>query len=90
MSNTADVLGMKRVGVVCEICMCLARGGVGGEAGEWIRELGLDFTNPVGIVVMLYVCLCLGCGSVNDVCGEWVGDWTRVWKGGVLLCLCEL
>ena len=25
--------------------MCLARGGVG---GEWMRGLGLDFTNPLG------------------------------------------
>ena len=38
---------MKGVGGVCELCMCLARGGVGGE-GEWIRGLGLGFTNPVG------------------------------------------
>ena len=30
------------------MCMCLARGGVGGEGGEWMRELGLGFTNPVG------------------------------------------
>ena len=28
--------------------MCLARGGVGGEGGEWMRGLGLGFTNPVG------------------------------------------
>ena len=27
--------------------MCLARGGVGGEGGEWMRELGLGFTNPM-------------------------------------------
>ena len=27
------------------MCMCLARGG---EGGEWMRELGLGFTNPVG------------------------------------------
>ena len=26
--------------------MCLARGGVGG-GGEWMRGLGLGFTNPV-------------------------------------------
>ena len=30
------------------MCMCLARGGVGGEGGEWMRGLGLGFTNPVG------------------------------------------
>ena len=26
---------------VCEMCMCLARGGVGGEGGELMRGLGL-------------------------------------------------
>ena len=37
MSSAADVLwmsvvrGMRGVGGVCEMCMCLARGGVGGE-----------------------------------------------------------
>ena len=31
----------------CVTCMCLARGGVGGEGGEWMRELGLGFSNPV-------------------------------------------
>ena len=50
VSNTADVLGMsvvrglKGVGGVCEMGMCLARDGVG---GEWIRGLGSGFTNPV-------------------------------------------
>ena len=38
------VRGMREVVVVCEMCMCLALGGVG---GEWIRGLGLCFTNPV-------------------------------------------
>ena len=48
VSSTADVLwmsvvrGMRVVGGVCELC--LARGGVG---GEWMRGLGLGFTNPV-------------------------------------------
>ena len=28
--------------------MCLARGGVSGEGGEWMRGLGFGFTNPVG------------------------------------------
>ena len=37
VSSAADVLwmsvvrGMRGVGGVCEMCMCLARGGVGGE-----------------------------------------------------------
>ena len=45
----ADVLWMsmvrvmRGVGGVCEICICLARGGV----GEWMRGLGFGFTNPV-------------------------------------------
>ena len=30
------------------MCMCLARDGVGGEGSEWMRGLGVDFTNPVG------------------------------------------
>ena len=38
------VWGMRRVGGACEICMCLAQGGVGAERGGAIRELGLGFT----------------------------------------------
>ena len=53
------------------LCMCLARGGVGGERGEWMRELGLGFTNPVGTGGVLDVCLCFGCGDVGGVGGEW-------------------
>ena len=39
VSSAADVLvisGMRRVGGLCEMCMCLARGAVGGEWGERI------------------------------------------------------
>ena len=66
VSSAADVLGMsvvrgmRGVGGVCEMCMCLARGGIGGEGGEWIRELVLGFTNPIGAKGVLDVCLCLG------------------------------
>ena len=69
LSSTGDVL-VRGVGGVCD--MCLARGGVGGEGDEWMRELGLGFTNPVGTGGMLDVCLCFGCGGVG-VGGEWVG-----------------
>ena len=48
VSRAADVLEMRGVGGVSEMCMCLAPGGVGGEEGEWMRRLGLGFTNPVG------------------------------------------
>ena len=50
--------------------------------------LGLSFTIPVGTGGVLDVCLC--CGGVRGIGGEWVGAWTRVWMGGVVLCLCEL
>ena len=44
LSSTGDVI-VRGVGGVCDMCTCLARGGVGGEGGEWMRELGLGFTN---------------------------------------------
>ena len=31
VSGAADVLGMRRLGGVCEMCMCLDRGGVWGK-----------------------------------------------------------
>ena len=49
----------------------------------WMRELGLGFTNPLGTGGVLDMCLCFGCGGVG---GEWA--WTRVGRGGVVLCLC--
>ena len=39
---------------------------------------------------VLDVCQCLGCGGMGGVSGEWVGVSTRVWRGGVMLCLCEM
>ena len=69
----ADVLWMRGVGGVCEMCRRLDRGGVCGEGGEWMRGLGLGFTNFVGTGGVLEVCLCLGCGGVGGGGGEWVG-----------------
>ena len=40
------------------------------RGGEWMRGLGLGFTNPVGTWGVLDVCLCFGCGGEG---GEWVG-----------------
>ena len=54
LSSTGDVL-VRGVGGVCDMCMCLAWGGVGGEGGEWMRELGLGFTNPLGTCVCVLV-----------------------------------
>ena len=85
LSSTGDAL----VRSVVE-CMYLARGGVGGEGGEWMRELGLGFTNPVGTGGewmrelglgftggVLDMCLCFGCDGVG---GEWVGGLDQGWE----------
>ena len=39
LSSTGDML-VKGVGGVCDMCMCLAQGGLGGVGGEWVG--GLD------------------------------------------------
>ena len=83
------VRGIRGVGGVCKMYMCLARGCVGRKGGEWMGGLGLGFTNPEGTGVVLDVCLCLGCGGVGVEGGEWVRAWTRAWRGGMVLCLCE-
>ena len=88
MSSAADVLwinvlrGMRGVGGVCEMCMCLARavwvkrGVSGGE--DWVWALPILWEQgSVGRVCVLVVVV-------------WVGAWTKVWRGGVVLCLCEL
>ena len=92
VSSAAEVLwmsvvrGMRGVGGVCEMCMCLARGGVGGEGGEWMRGLGLGFTNPMGTGGVLDVCLCFGCG----VGGESVGGLDQGAVGWCYVCVsCE-
>ena len=51
LSSVGDVLEMlvvRGVGGVCDMCMCLARSGRGGVGGEWVRGLGLGFTNTGG------------------------------------------
>ena len=57
LSSTGDVL-VRGVGGVCDMCMCLARSGVGGEGGEWMRELCLGFTNPLG-TGECWTCVCV-------------------------------
>ena len=86
LSSTGDVREInvvRCVGGVCDMCMCLDRGGVGGEVGEWMRELGLGFTNPLGTGGVLDMCLCSGCGGV---CWELVGglDQGQEQWGGVM------
>ena len=51
LSSKGDMFEMsvvRGVGRVCDMCMCLARGDVSGEGGEWMRGLGLGYTNHVG------------------------------------------
>ena len=86
LSSTGDML-VRGVGEVSDMCMCLAWGRVGGEGGEWMRELGLGVTNPVGTGGVLDICLCFGCGGVGGVGVERVGGLDQ---GGVGLCLCEV
>ena len=55
-----------------------------------MRGLDLGFTNSVGTGEVLDLSRCFGYGGVGGVGGDWVGAWTRVWRGGVVLYLCEL
>ena len=75
-SSAGDVLEMsmvKGVGGVCDMCMYLARNGVGGVGGKWVRGLGLGFTNPGGTwgsgicfyVFVAVVWVVLGAGGVG-------------------------
>ena len=50
--------------------VCVWLGVVWVEEAEWMRGMGLDFTNPVRTGGVLDVCLCFGCGGGD---GEWVG-----------------
>ena len=91
--NAADVLwmsmvhGMRGVGGVCERCLCLARGDVGGDGGEWMRGLGLGFTKPVATGGVLDVCRCFGCGGVGV---EWVCSLDQGLEGWCYVCVrCE-
>ena len=93
LSSAADVLEMsvvRCVGGVCDICMGLARGGVGGVGGEWVTLLGLGFTNSGGHGERgMCVCVLVAVGWV--VLGE-SGQvaWAMVWDGEVVFCLCVL
>ena len=71
-------------------CMCLARGGVGGVEGEWVRGLGLGFTNSGRTWGKWDMCLCFGCGGVCGVGGEWVGGLGQGlggWGGVMYVCV---
>ena len=56
----------------CVTCVCVWLGVVWVES-EWMRELALGFTIPVGTGGVLNMSLCFGCGGVGGIGGEWVG-----------------
>ena len=64
--------------------------GAAWRGGEWMRGLGLAFTNLVGIRGVLDVCLCLGCGGVGGVGGECVGGLDQGMEGMGWCYVCEL
>ena len=70
----------------CVTCVCVLLGAVWGKGGEWMRELGLGFTNHVGTGGVLDMCLCFGCGGVGGIGEECVGglDQGRERWGGVI------
>ena len=54
-------------------CVCVGSGWNKRRGGEWMRGLGLGFTNPVETRGWFDVCLCLGCCGVGGVGEECVG-----------------
>ena len=62
--------------------MCLAQGRVRGVGADWVRGLGLGFTNPGGTEGSVF--WLWWCG------GSWWVAWARIWEGGVVLRLCLL
>ena len=63
-------------GGVCDMCKCLARGGVGGVGGEWVTGLGLGLTNSggtwgeMGYVSVFWL---RWCGWCWGIVGGWLG-----------------
>ena len=71
--DVVEISVVRGVGGVYDMCMCLARGRVGGVGGEWVTGLVLGFTNSGGTWGKWDMCLCFGCGGVGGVGEEWVG-----------------
>ena len=93
LSGAGDVLEMSVVrggGGVCDMCKCLARGGVGVVGAEWVTGLvwALPIMKEHG---ENRICVCVLVAVVWVVLEEsGRAAWARVWEGGVVLCLCVL
>ena len=88
--NVLEISVVRGVGGVYDMCMCKARGGVGGVGGERVTGLGLGFTNSGATWGKWDMCLCFGCSGVDGVgeCG--CAAWASVLEVGVVLFLCVL
>ena len=53
-------------------CVCVWLGTAGWRKGEWMRGLGLGFTNPVKTGGVLDVCQCFGASSVQSCYTLWI------------------
>ena len=96
LASAGDVLEisvMRGVGGVYDMCICLGRGGVGGDRGEWVTRLGLGLTNSGGTWGKWNMCLCFGCDGVCSVGGEWMGVLDQGmggWGGNMYVCVVSL
>ena len=87
VSSAADVLWMsvvrvmRGIGGVCVMCMCLVRGGVGGEGvsgrEDWVCALPILWDQG-----KCWTCVCVLVAVV--LVGSGYGAWTRAWRGNVL------
>ena len=67
----------------CVTYVCDWLGAVWVERGEWMRELGLGFTNPVGTGGVLDVLWLRWCGWCRWGVGRGLGPGLKRW-GGVM------
>ena len=82
---------MRSVAGVCDMCICLARGGP--RCWGWVTGLDVGFTNSGGTWGKWDMCLCFGCGGVGGVGGDWVsglGQGLGGWGGVMSVCVVSL
>ena len=72
---------------MCVICVW---GGMGGVGSEWVRGLGVGFTNPVGTEGVWDMCLNLGCSGVGGVGVSGLVHCVGSWGGDLSVCVVSL